>query len=149
MYLIYKYKRNILEYSGYSHTKKQTLKSGQCVWMAKNWTTKVHLCSHLSLHRVPCTGWQGTCDKGERKPWDLGVICPTCWRLKWHINLDSKVLWILLGWNLEEMKKKFNQRVYYQIRRLHLTFILIIFNVFNQHGTKLKIREEHNLFICK
>lgn len=35
------------------------------------------------------------------------------------------------------------------MRRLCLTYLLIIFNVFSQQGTKLKIREEHNLFISK
>lgn len=33
------------------------------------------------------------------------------------------------------------------MRRLHLTYILIIFNVCNQHCTKLNIREEYNPFI--
>lgn len=55
---------------------------------------------------------------------------------------------MLFSWNLEG-EKNANQTVYYQIRRLYLTYILIIFNVFNQHCTKLKIREECNLFIGK
>lgn len=62
-------------------------------------------------------------------------------KTKCHGHLDPKALCVLLSWNLEETnkQKKVNQRVYYQIRRLHLTYILIILNVSNQHCTNLRI----------
>lgn len=105
----------------------------------------------------PRTSWakpsapddRGTRVKGQWRPRNLGVIRPASRRLKCSIHLASKALCMLLSWNLEETKKMHIREPSNQIRRLQLTYILIIFNAFNQHNTKLQIREEYNLFTSK
>ena len=114
------------EDNGYSHAKTDAISQGQRRCESLKGNKKVHLTSRFS-GKALSTRWQG-----QKRPRGLGVTRPAFWKLKCHSHLDSKALCVLLSWNLEEMKKNANQRVYYQIRRLHLTYILITLNVSNQ-----------------